>query len=164
MEVTYTGPTDPGLLDPAALSEQLTEAVRNVMPWLATLSEAQAAQPEREGKWNAKEVIGHLTDSAVNNLARFVRLATRPHDLHSYDGEAWVQIQHYSEREWQHILRLWFVLNEHIAGVILRLDKASLANSGSIDGIPVTLGFVIEDYIAHMHHHLNALRRWLPAA
>ena len=75
-----------------------------------------------------------------------------------------MQIQHYSEREWQHILRLWFVLNEHIAGVILRLDKTSLANSGSIDGIPVTLGFVIEDYIAHMHHHLNALRRWLPAA
>jgi len=163
VDVTYTAPTDPSRLDPATLSEQLSEAVRDAMSWLATMSEAQAAQPEREGKWSAKEVMGHLTDSAVNNLARFVRLAIRPHDLPSYDGDAWVQVQHYSERDWQHILALWFVLNQHIAGVIIRLDRASLANTGTIDGISVTLGFVIEDYVAHMHHHLNALRRWLPA-
>lgn len=162
MEVTYTAPTDPSLLDPIALSEQLTDAVRNAMPWLATLSEEQAAQPERQGKWSAKEIIGHLTDSAVNNLARFVRLAIRPHDLPSYDGDAWVSLQHYREREWPQVLGLWFALNEHITWTIAHLDRASLVSTGSIGGTPVTLGFVIEDYIAHLHHHLNALRRWAP--
>jgi hypothetical protein len=30
-----------------------------------------------------------------------------------------------------------------------------------VEGLELTLGFLIEDYIAHMEHHLRAMRGWL---
>lgn len=74
MGVTYTRGSDVATLDPKQLSEQLRTAVAGGMAWLKKISDTDAARPEREGKWSAKQVIGHLTDSAVNNLGRIVRM------------------------------------------------------------------------------------------
>jgi len=161
MGLTYTQPSDPSLLDPVELSEQLSTAIRSAMPWLVTLSNADASLPEREGKWSAKEVIGHLTDSATNNLARILRLQIAAESMPGYAQEAWVQLQHYREREWAEVLALWFALNEHLVWIIRHIPAGSLTNAGEVNGSPLTLGFLIEDYIAHMHHHLHALRRWI---
>jgi hypothetical protein len=149
-------------LDPAELSERLAAVLRDAMPWLVTISEAEASVPERQGKWSAKQVIGHLIDSAVNNLGRIVRLQVEPgQSLPGYDQMAWVSLQHYAEREWAQVLALWFALNEHVAWTIGHVEQASLANRGVVAGEPLTLGFLIEDYVAHMEHHLRAMRLWL---
>lgn len=157
MAITYAAANKSSLLNPAELSERLSEVIRSAMPWLVTLSNADAAQPEREGKWSAKEVIGHLTDSAVNNLARIVRLQIGPEDLPTYAQNDWVDLQHYQDREWSEVLALWFALNEHLVWTIRHIPSHSLFHKGSIAGSPLTLGFLIEDYIAHMQHHLHHL-------
>jgi hypothetical protein len=162
MGVIYAEPSDPNQLDPLILSEKLSETLRGAMSWLATLSDAQAAQPEHEGKWSAKEIMGHLTDSAVNNLGRIVRMQIGPERMPGYAQEAWVELQHYSEREWAQILGLWFALNEHIVWTVRHIDRRFLANQASVAGTIVSLGFLIDDYIAHMHHHLDALKAWVP--
>lgn len=158
MGITYTQPTDPSLLDPISLAEQLAAALRDAVPWLVTLSNADASVPEREGKWCAKEVIGHLTDSATNNLARIVRMQIAPEHLPGYAQDSWVRIQHYREREWAEVLALWFALNEHVVWTIRHIDQPTLFNEGIVAGSRITLGFLIEDYIAHMQHHLRNLR------
>jgi len=160
MGVTYTQSTDPQQIDPAELSERLATTLRNAVPWLATLSDAEASAPEREGKWSAKEVVGHLTDSAVNNLGRIVRMQIDPESMSGYAQEAWVQLQHYRERDWSQVLALWFALNEHIAWTIRNIERRSLSNQASVEGNVMSLGFLIEDYIAHMQHHLLALKPW----
>jgi hypothetical protein len=132
------------------------------MPWLVTLSEAETSVPEREGKWSAKQVIGHLIDSAVNNLGRIVRMQIESgQSLPGYEQMAWVSLQHYAEREWAQTLGLWFALNEHVAWTIAHVEKERLANRGTVAGEALTLGFLIEDYVAHMEHHLRAMRLWL---
>jgi hypothetical protein len=149
-------------LDPGELSERLAAVLRDAMPWLVTISEAEASVPEREGKWSAKQVIGHLIDSAVNNLGRIVRLQIEQgQSLPGYDQMSWVSLQHYAEREWAQVLALWFALNEHVGWTIGHVEQASLANRGVVAGEPLTLGFLIEDYVAHMEHHLRAMRLWL---
>jgi len=158
MGITYTQPTDPYLLNPVDLAEQLASTVRSAVPWLGPLSNADASVPEREGKWCAKEVIGHLSDSATNNLARIVRMQIGPEHLPGYAQESWVRIQHYREREWAEVLALWFALNEHIVWTIRHIDPRALANEATVAGSPITLGFLIEDYIAHMQHHLRNLQ------
>ena len=160
--VRYAQGAEVAVLDPAELSERLAAVLRSAMPWLVTISEAEASVPEREGKWSAKEVIGHLIDSAVNNLGRIIRLQIEPgQSLPGYEQMAWVRLQHYAEREWAQVLALWFALNEHVAWTIGHVEKARLANRGVVAGEPLTLGFLIEDYVAHMEHHLRTMRLWL---
>jgi hypothetical protein len=161
MGVTYTQGTDPLWLEPVELSERLAKVIRGAMPWLATLSEEDASQSEDEGTWSVKQVVGHLTDSAVNNLGRIVRMQRDTDQyLPGYDQMEWVRAQHYSERNWAEVLGLWFALNEHIVWTIAHLKKSSLANRGEVAGSPITLGFLIEDYVAHMQHHLRAMKGW----
>ena len=163
--VRYAQGAEVEALDPAELSERLAAVLRSAMPWLVTISEAEASVPEREGKWSAKEVIGHLIDSAVNNLGRIVRLQIEAgQSLPGYEQMAWVRLQHYAEREWAQVLALWFALNEHVAWTIGHVEKAHVANRGVVAGEPLTLGFLIEDYVAHMEHHLRAMRLWLGTA
>ena len=160
--VKYAQESDLAELNSAELSERLAAVLRDSMPWLVTISEAEASVPEREGKWTAKQVIGHLTDSAVNNLRRIVLLEIEPgQKLSGYAQMEWVSLQHYGEREWSQVLGLWFALNEHVAWTIAHVETARLANVGGIEGEPVTLGFLIADYVAHMQHHLRAMRLWL---
>jgi len=160
--VRYAEGAEVELLDPAELSARLAAVLRSAMPWLVTISEAEASVPEREGKWSAKQVMGHLIDSAVNNLGRIVRLQIEPGlSLPGYEQMAWVNLQHYAEREWAQVLALWFALNEQVAWTIAHVERARLANRGVVAGEPLTLGFLIEDYVAHMEHHLRAMRLWL---
>lgn len=162
MGVTYTQETAPEGLEPEELSERLAAVVRSAMPWFASLSDVDACRPEAESKWSAKQVVGHLTDSAVNNLARMVRMQLEPNQhLPDYDGTSWVRVQNYAEREWPEVLGLWFALNEHVIWTIAHVEKRSLAHCSVVAGEAITLGFVIEDYIAHMEHHLRALKRWV---
>jgi hypothetical protein len=161
MGVTYAQGTKVELLDPVELGGQLTAVVRQALPWLRTLTEASAGRPEKTGKWCAKEVIGHLTDSAINNHARVMRLQIEvTPNLSDYQQMAWVSLQHYADSDWAGLLRIWATLNEHFASAVSHIDKARLANRGNVEGDELTLGFLIEDYIAHMEHHLRALDLW----
>jgi hypothetical protein len=160
--VRYAEGTDSAVLDPAELRARLEAVLRTAMPWLVTISEAEASVPEREGKWSAKQVMGHLIDSAVNNLGRIVRLQIEPgQSLPGYEQMAWVRLQYYAEREWAQVLALWFALNEHVAWTIGHVERTRLVNRGTVAGEPLTLGFLIEDYVAHMEHHLSTMRLWL---
>ena len=91
--VKYAREDEAVSLGPAELSERLETVLRGAMPWLLTISEAEASVPEREAKWSAKQVIGHLTDSAVNNLRRIVLLLIEPgQKLPGYAQMEWVRM------------------------------------------------------------------------
>jgi hypothetical protein len=162
--VKYAQGVEGILPEPAELSDRLAAVLQEGMAWLATVPEYNANVPESDGKWSAKQVIGHLIDSSVNNLARIVRLQIEDDPGFSgYEQNAWVRVQHYELRDWSGVLALWFALNEHLMGMIGHIERERMAHTGIVEGDRVTLGFLIEDYIAHMVHHLTAMRPWLGA-
>ncbi len=121
-------------------------------------------QPVKEGKWSRKEIIGHLIDSALNNVQRFTR-AQIPAHLEAgvlvtagYAQNDWVRLAKYNQRDRLAMMELWDTLNEHILEVMRDAIPESLAVLIKIgDGEPSTLEEVFLSYVGHVKHHLTQL-------
>ncbi len=126
---------------------------------LRLLSDAEASVRPAAGGWSRKEILGHLIDSAANNHHRFVRAQeTEEFTFPGYEQEHWVSSQGYNERPWPELVELWRLYNRHLAHVISRIPERRLAVSCMVGaGEPVTLGYLVEDYLVHLKHHLRQL-------
>ena len=148
----------------------LVSTVRGTAARLRAVVEADAARRPAPGKWSAKEIIGHLIDSASNNHQRFVR-ARWQEDLvfTGYDQDAWVEAQQYEAAPWPELLDLWLAYNLHMARVMRTVPDAvrlrshtrhnldQLAWRPVAPGEPATLDYFMRDYVAHLHHHLRQI-------
>lgn len=143
--------------------ERLRDHIAYVPERLTTLSETDLTQ-KPPGKWSRKEILGHLIDSAINNLKRFTDAQTindQPYQMQGYDQNKLVDINHYQDLPLTHLLTLWSSLNKQIVYVGETIPLETLARtvrSGQADPNPVLiLGWLIEDYVAHLEHHLKTL-------
>jgi hypothetical protein len=154
----YTKATPLEKLHPHALAEDLLAAVAGALPRLWAISDEAASAPRAGGKWSAKQILGHLIDSAANNHQRFVRLQLEESiALPGYEQDGWVSVQHYNQRSWVDLLTLWQTLNLHLAHVVLHSDAHKYGRVWHSYAGPVTLGFIIEDYTAHLRHHMKQI-------
>jgi hypothetical protein len=107
--------------------------------------------------WSPKEEVGHLLDSAANNHQRIVRtqLEEKP-AMPGYDGNEWVALHRYQERDWQLLIGLWVALNRQLLAAAEAVPDAAWSRTCTIaDSAPLTLKFVFDDYVGHMSHHLR---------
>jgi hypothetical protein len=124
------------------------------------LSPALADTPWRAGGWTRKQIVGHLLDSAANNRQRFVRAAmdgsyTGP----QYGQDAWVVAHGYAEQLWETLLRRWLAEHEILMAVVDRIPEGRLEARCVVGGeAPVTLRFLIEDYVTHQQGHFKQLQ------
>jgi hypothetical protein len=134
---------------------------------LLGLDETQAAA-HRAYEWSAKEIIGHLIDSAANNHQRFVRAQfTDELVCQGYDQEAWVTSQKYNEESWPDLVHLWAAYNLHLLHFISVMPQDVLSRvrpNHNLDQVawksvdkstPTTLEYFVRDYAGHLQHHLN---------
>ena len=107
--------------------------------------------------WSAKEELGHLLDSAANNHQRIVRtqLEEKP-AMPGYDGDAWVVLHRYQQRDWEMLIGLWAALNRQLLAAAEAVPDSAWSRTCTIaDSAPLTLKFVFDDYVRHMLHHLR---------
>jgi hypothetical protein len=153
-----------------AIEQALAEAVERATPMLRAIPEELAAMRSAPGKWSAKEIIGHLIDSASNNHQRFVRAQFQEDLIFSgYDQDEWVKVQRYAEAPWEPLIVLWREFNLHLARVIaaipsdVRQTARARHNLHRIalrpvpEDLPTTLEYFIRDYLLHLEHHLGQI-------
>lgn len=111
-----------------------------------------------------KQIVGHLIDSAANNHQRFLRASgANPFAFPNYDQPFWVGVQNYQGAAWRDLVELWRLYNLHLAHVIPNLPEAALRHECTIGmNPPVTLAWIVSDYLCHLLHHLHDLLATFP--
>lgn len=149
---------------------ELRKAIAHAAPLLRSMDDGRASARPAPGKWCPREIIGHLLDSANNNLGRFVRLQSTDHLLFEpHAQEEWVHAQAYADADRAELVELWARHNLHIARVMdlvpdearfrPRREHRSLGSTYAslpADGVP-TLDWLMYEYVEHLKHHLRQI-------
>ena len=142
-----------------AIATDLGRTVAQAKPMLARLTNADTSLRPNPKKWSKKEILGHLLDSASNNHQRFVRASLQGElTFPGYDQDKLVDLQKFSEIDWDFLVDFWASYNRFFAHVLSVLPATAAAICCHIgNNSPATLEFIAEDYIAHLKHHLNQI-------
>lgn len=122
-----------------------------------SMAETEISNRPLPNKWSKKEILGHLCDSALNNINRFIKIQyeEQPFVIQSYNQDQWVILQNYQERPLEEIVNLFLSLNEQIINIISNIPKERLSYLCDIGNKQETLEWLVKDYLNHMEHHIN---------
>lgn len=141
--------------------QELHEIVHDCHKKISAISDQDFYAKPFPAKWSKIEVVGHLTDSAQNNLRRFIcgQYESSP-PLIVYDQDFWVNANNYQSANKENIIRLWSLLNERICDILSAMPKTHYykeCNIGKVTPQLHSLKWLAEDYIKHLKHHLNQI-------
>lgn len=139
--------------------EDFSATITTASRQLLEITEAESETRPAPGKWSKKEILGHLIDSASNNHQRFVRVQLKDGlALPGYEQERWVTAQAYQREPWEQIIQLWKNYNLHLLNVMACVPEEKLKHHCTVgDGEPVSLEFLMTDYVHHLQHHLGQI-------
>ena len=126
---------------------------------LSKITDSDSQKVVSPEKWSKKQVLGHLIDSVANNHQRFIRAQLGQELVFpGYEQEAWVAVQHYQDESWDALVALWQHYNQHLLHVMECVPGDRLSRRCVIgDNDPVTLEFLMKDYVVHLKHHLEQI-------
>jgi hypothetical protein len=141
--------------------QELDQIISQFKGKISAFSEAEFAAKPLPNKWSKKEVLGHLIDSAHNNLRRFIcgQYETTPSKI-AYDQDFWVAANNYQQVNKEDVIHLWTLMNKQIATVLLQMNESNyvkVSNVGKTEIKLYSLQFLAEDYVRHLKHHLNQI-------
>ena len=141
--------------------ERLQAAILHVPSALIQLNESVLMQRPAPNKWSKKEIFGHLIDSARVNLQRFLEAQHTENKfvIQRYHQDELVQLNDYQNQPIGELIQLWKTTNQQILRVFKNIKKEKLDLPIEIphQEISDNLRFVMEDYVAHMEHHLKQI-------
>ena len=150
------------------LIDELTAIIeKSTQEWTAASKSGWFNKPKPE-KWSKAEIVGHLVDSAMNNIQRFIRAQHEAAPNLFYNQNEWVRLNHYETVEKEELIQLWALLNRQICRIIKHISAENLESPcyfsegmpmAKVEGVvqTVPLRYVIEDYVAHLKHHLGQI-------
>lgn len=136
---------------------ELREIVNAYTRKVEAISEAEFSAKPLPHKWSKKEVLGHLIDSAQNNLRRFIcgQYEEQPPFI-AYQQDFWVTANQYQQMSKEDVIQLWRLLNLRICAVLENMPGENYRkeiNTGNLH----SLEWLAEDYVKHLKHHMNQI-------
>jgi hypothetical protein len=142
----------------SASVERLQYLCDTIPPLLLKIDETEFSRKPSPEKWSKKEILGHLIDSTSTNHQRFVRVQFEDVPLIKYDQDNWTKHSYHQQIEGKKVIAFWAEHNKYLAEILKNIPENLLSrqcNWGT--ETPVTLDFVINDYVRHMEYHLRQI-------
>jgi hypothetical protein len=138
--------------------DDLRNVLQQFVPKLQAISHHEFAAKPLPDKWSKQEVIGHLIDSAQNNMRRFIvgQYESRPKIV--YQQDFWVAANNYQNAKKDDVINHWKLINERICDVLVNMPEINYnkeADTSKATNEYHSLIWLAEDYVKHMKHHLN---------
>lgn len=133
---------------------ELQKAIDGYLPRLNVLSEEEASFKPSPVKWSKKELVGHLIDSAQNNIRRIIVSQYEENTTIIYKQDDWVRINNYQSTPLHELVQLWYLLNKQLSTVLL---NTSAEKAGLICLTPNqhSLEWLAQDYVKHLKYHMH---------
>jgi hypothetical protein len=137
----------------SALLEEISGKIRN-------LPASDFNTKPSPSKWSKKEILGHLCDSALNNIPRVVKaqFEPKPFTVIAYEQDNWVRLGDYQNQSTETMISLWTSLNAQFVKIVKLIPAEALTYACDLyTGETKTLKWLIDDYLAHMEYHLKQI-------
>jgi DinB superfamily len=139
----------------AILSSQPT-AYRKL---LGALSEEAASARPQPGKWNVKEIIGHLCDAERIQSYRALRFARGDQqELHGFEQDDYVREAHSDARNLGELLDEFEGIRNSTVALLKSFPSDVEQRSGVANGAPVTVRAMAYIIAGHTQHHYDLLK------
>ncbi len=107
-------------------------------------------------KWSSKELLGHLVDSAQNNIRRFIMAQYEDKPYIVYDQEKWVVAANYQDYPLDDLINLWVLVNKHVVIILKHLPEGAAAKEVQTQELH-SVEWLAVDYNKHLLHHLHQI-------
>ncbi len=143
------------------ISREISALIDTWEPILRELSPENIALNRNSQNRSIRQILGHMHDSASNNIHRIVHLqyqespAAFPDYANLGNNDRWIAIQNYQDENWESLVSLWSATHRHIAHVILQADPRKMDTFWiSALGEKVSLLEMITDFPRHFRLHI----------
>jgi len=146
------------------ITQGLLILVNEWEPKLLGLPDNVITQRRNSQNRTIKQIVGHMIDSASNNIHRIVHMQYQksplkfPNYAINGNNDRWIAIQNYQEEDWKIMINMWKYSNLHIIHVIRNVDSSKLDNRWHYsDERLISLKDGIIDYLRHFKLHLSEI-------
>jgi len=137
--------------------QELSALINEQYKSLMDVREPEFSKRPGPGRWSGKEILGHLIDSASNNIQRFIRGQYEKETSIIYEQDTWVLLNGYQEAPLSELATLWYLMNRQIMRIIEKMPAENTERIILINGQPRSLEWILEDYVRHLKHHLDQI-------
>ena len=134
--------------------QQLQQIITDYSPRLQKMSEEDLSYKPSPSKWSGKELLGHLINSAQNNIRRFVVAQYEDKPYIVYAQDKWVMAAGYQNYPLNDLISLWILLNKHIVILLKNIPAEAASMEVQTEDIH-SIKWLAGDYNKHLLHHLH---------
>jgi len=146
-----------------SIATELEMLIDKYLSLLHSVSEDDFTAKPLPTKWSKKELIGHLIDSAQNNIRRFIVAQYEETPVIVYKQDNWVSINNYQSYSLKDLIQLWYLLNKQICSILSNTSGDAFQRTCQTESLH-TIEWLVTDYLKHMKHHLHQALNLTPVA
>ena len=146
-----------------SIAAELNTVINKYIDDIRAVSETEMSYKPSPTKWSKREILGHLIDSAQNNIRRFVVAQYEDAPRIVYNQDQWVAITNYQQYPLTDLIELWYLLNKHIVAILKNTSEEKAQRKVQTESLN-TIEWMVKDYIKHLLHHLHQVLSLEPVA